>query len=280
MRFNVGWPRAQLQVPSSAARWQALKMSQYDPIRKDRKTCKKCSGRHPTMLHEDRTVTPTATTGHLSPSKTGGAKLQILKVRVGLGSKKVTTNAFLDSGSTHSFITGHLLDKMKMMPQKKMPLKVSTIRGEEAMDSSLVPGLLIESLDGDNNMELPPLYVLDYIPVKAEDVPSQEDMKTWSYLQDAGVYLETLKDDEEIGLLIGGNAAGVMEPGVMESARAKMVVPTRSGQGSVGCWEKPKSRTGQSASTVSVCALVPKTGSRTKQTGGKDCQSRISSGAP
>ena len=179
---------------------------------KDRKTCKKCSGRHPTMLHEDRTVTPTATTGHLAPSKTGGAKLQILKVRVGLGSKKVTTNAFLDSGSTHSFITGHLLDKIKMMPQKKMPLNVSTIRGEEAMDSRLVPGLLIESLDGDNNMELPPLYVLDYIPVKAEDVPSQEDMKTWSHLQDAGVYLETLKDDEEIGLLIGGNAAGVMEP--------------------------------------------------------------------
>ena len=179
---------------------------------KERKTCEKCSGRHPTVLHEERSETPTATTGHLAPSKTGGAKLQVLRVQVGLGSKKVTTNAFLDSGSTYSFVASHLLDKMKMKPQRKMPLKVSTIKRQEVMDSSLVPGLVIESLDGDNGMELPPLYVLDHIPVEPEDVPSQEDIDFWTHLQDAGVHLQTTKEDQEIGLLIGANAAGVMEP--------------------------------------------------------------------
>ena len=179
---------------------------------RERRTCGKCSGRHPTVLHEERTQIPTVTTGHLAPSKVGGAKLQVLRVRVGVSGVMMTTNAFLDSGSTHSFITGHLLDKMKMTPRKKTLLKVSTIRGEEAMDSCLVPGLLIGDLDGGNVMELPPLYVLNHIPVMSEDIPSQEDMERYAYLEEAGVSVSTVKNRDEIGLLIGGDAASVMEP--------------------------------------------------------------------
>ena len=179
---------------------------------KGRKTCGKCGGRHPTVLHEEKPETATVTTGHLAPSKTGGAKLQVVRVRVGFNNNKVTTNAFLDSGSTHSFIAGNLLDKMQITPRKKTPLKVSTISGEAKMESSLVPGLLIEGLDRDCVMELPALYVLNEIPVLAEDVPSQEDLERWAYLEEAGVTLRTVDAEEEIGLLIGSNAASVMEP--------------------------------------------------------------------
>ena len=179
---------------------------------KERKTCGKCGKRHPTVLHEDRAVVPTVTTGHAAPIQIGGSKLQIVRVRVTFGYSKVTTNAFLDSGSTHSFIARSLMNKLQMKRQKTTPLKVSTITREESLASSLVPGLLIEDIDGENVMELPPLYFLEHIPVVAEDVPSQEDVERWSYLQDAGVSLKSLKDGEEIGLLIGGNSASVMEP--------------------------------------------------------------------
>ena len=59
-----------------------------------------------------------------------------------------------------------------MKRQKTTHLKVSPITREESLASSLVPGLLIEDIDGENVMELPPLYVLDHIPVVAEDVQS------------------------------------------------------------------------------------------------------------
>ncbi|KAF0286669.1 hypothetical protein FJT64_014852 [Amphibalanus amphitrite] len=117
-----------------------------------------------------------------------GAKLQVLKVMVGLDKETVVTNAFLDSGSTHSFISKHLLQKMKVTPQNNSSLRVCTIRGEAVMDSCLVPGLVIGSLDGDNCMELPPLYVLDHIPVTSEDIPSEEDgpPETWPSDPEAG----------------------------------------------------------------------------------------------
>ena len=179
---------------------------------KERRTCEKCGRSHPTVLHFHKPENPTVTAGHLAPSSKGGGKLQVLKVRVGFSERKVTTNAFLDSGSTHSFISRHLLDELGMKPQMRTPLKVSTISGEQTMNSSIVPGLLIEDLDQDNVMELPPLYVLDRIPVVTDDVPSQEDVERWTYLQEASVTLRTLEAEEEIGLLIGGNAGSVMEP--------------------------------------------------------------------
>ncbi|KAF0301072.1 hypothetical protein FJT64_026562 [Amphibalanus amphitrite] len=156
---------------------------------KERRTCERCNRSHPTVLHEDRiSPTPSATTGHLAPSGAGGAKLQVLKVMVGLDKETVVTNAFLDSGSTHSFISKHLLQKMKVTPQNNSSLRVCTIRGEAVMDSCLVPGLVIRSLDGDNCMELPPLYVLDHIPVTSEDIPSEEDgpPETWPSDPEAG----------------------------------------------------------------------------------------------
>ena len=179
---------------------------------KERRNCEKCGKSHPTVLHFDKPESPTVTSGHLAPSRTGGGKLQVVKVQVCFGDLNVTTNAFLDSGSTHSFISDHLLDELGLKQQKRTPLKVSTISGEKTMNSSMIPGLLIEDLDQGNVMELPPLYVLDSIPVVTDDVPSQEDMQRWTYLQDAGVTLRTMDAGEEVGLLIGGNAGSVMEP--------------------------------------------------------------------
>ena len=179
---------------------------------KERRTCERCGKGHPTVLHFDKPENPTVTTGHSAPCRTGGAKLQVLKVCIVFGDCRVTTNAFLDSGSTHSFIAGHLLEKLGMKPQKRTPLKVSTIGGEKTMNSSIIPGLLIEDLDQGNSLELPPLYVLDCIPVMTDDMPSQEDVKRWAYLEEEGVALETLDAEEEVGLLIGGNAGSVMEP--------------------------------------------------------------------
>ncbi|XP_043213502.1 uncharacterized protein LOC122377501 isoform X2 [Amphibalanus amphitrite] len=179
---------------------------------KERRNCEKCGRSHPTVLHIDKPESPTVTSGHLAPSRTGGGKLQVLKVQVCFGDLKVTTNAFLDSGSTHSFISSHLLDELGLKQQKRTSLKVSTISGEQTMNSSIIPGLLIEDLDQGNVMELPPLYVLSRIPVVTDDVPSQEDMQRWTYLQEAGVTLRTMDAGEEVGLLIGGNAGGVMEP--------------------------------------------------------------------
>ncbi|KAF0298094.1 hypothetical protein FJT64_004522 [Amphibalanus amphitrite] len=65
--------------------------------------------------------------------------------------------------------------------------------GVGSVDSKTIRRLLekLPSLDGDNCMELPPLYVLDHIPVTSEDIPSEEDFlkgppETWPSDPEAG----------------------------------------------------------------------------------------------
>ena len=183
-----------------------------------RKTCQKCHKRHPTALHRDVTGSPTSssdlvTTGHIASSRVaGGAKLQSVKVQVKFLGRMTTTRAFLDTGSTHSFISRRLVNKLGISPQSKTSVVLSTVNDERKLESSLVTQVQIENLDGEENMELPALYVLEKIHIAPDDLPSDEDVQLWDHLKENGVSVDEVGKEEEVGLLIGANAAAVMEP--------------------------------------------------------------------
>lgn len=182
-----------------------------------RATCQTCKKRHPTALHRitssSSSSTEAVTTGHIASNRVaGGAKLQAVRVTVKYKGAATSTLAFLDSGSTHSFVSQDLVKKLGMTPQQKTSVILSTVRDESKLESSLVTQVCIEDLQGEHTMELPPMYMLKKISISAEDLPSEEDLQMWSYLSENGVKLEKVDPDCEVGLLIGNNAAAAMEP--------------------------------------------------------------------
>ena len=106
---------------------------------RERKTCQKCNGIHPTVLHQDQTninVSPVVTSGHLSSS--GGAKLHVVPVRVSLFGVTTLTSAFLDSGSTHSFISRQLLETLGIRPFESTTVTLSTISADQRLETCVV----------------------------------------------------------------------------------------------------------------------------------------------
>ena len=116
----------------------------------------------------------------------------------------------IDPGSTHTFISRTLADRLHMKSQKKTSVIMSTINDEQQLETSLVSQVTMKSLHGENEMELPPMYVLEKIPVAPEDFASQDDLKKWPCLSEMGVHLEDVHHGE-VGLLIGANSAAVTE---------------------------------------------------------------------
>ena len=57
-------------------------------------------------------------------------------------------------------------------------------------------------------MELPPVFTQNKIPVKKENIPSQEDLEQWSYLKEVKIP----KIGADVGLLIGCNVPQALEP--------------------------------------------------------------------
>ena len=119
--------------------------------------------------------------------------------------------SFLDTGSTHSFIVKQLLSDTETAPDSQMTMTVSTIANDRKMNTWVVSGVTIENEETGAQQELPPLYTLDTIPVGQDEIPKADDVNKWPYLLESGV---SIRDQTSltVGLLIGSNAAAVMEP--------------------------------------------------------------------
>ena len=228
-------------VMSNGLCFGCLKKGHRSKDCEERKECMVCKKKHPTSLHRESMSqestnsksVPVIKNGHISQKELeDGGKLQKLQVTAKFMDRRRDTGAFLDSGSTHSFITRQLVNQLGITPQKKSTIIMSTINGDKHLTSSIVAGVWIRSREGNHQMELPPLYVLDEIPVDREDFVTQDDVSKWYHLRERGVSIHQDTDAEGIGLLIGGNAAAVTEPLEVvgsEDRNAPYAVRTRFG---------------------------------------------------
>ena len=204
-------------VRSKGLCFSCMKKGHMASLCRQRSTCTKCDRRHPTVLHRlPRVPDPAvgqaaATTGHAAPRRDNGGKLQVIPVKVTINGRTFRTGAFLDTGSTHSFITRQLLCETDMVPERQVSMTVSTIASDKKMNTWVVSGVTIESEETGAQQELPPLYTLDTIPVTKDDIPSADDVSRWPYLLDSEVSISD-QTSVPVGLLIGSNAAAVMEP--------------------------------------------------------------------
>ncbi|KAK0142765.1 hypothetical protein N1851_019297 [Merluccius polli] len=192
---------------------------------KNRMTCKACHKTHPTILHietkDSQREQParmqlieasmsSALVSLKAGSHTGaGIKESALsivpvKVKLGKGTKTVQTYAFLDGGSTATFCTEELMQQLNANGRKQ-DILLRTMGQEKPVS---IGRLEVAALKGNGYLKLPDVYTHKSIPVTQENIPKNEDIRKWPYLDE----VDLTPIDASIGLLIGVNAPKAMEP--------------------------------------------------------------------
>ena len=199
-----------------------------------RKRCDKCTGRHATILHRDLNGDrsdrdSSGLVGVPVQDDSAGKKISIFSsgikdmhggmsvvpVKVMIAGREVETRAFLDNGSSSSFCTRELLNALGCKSFPEVNLTVSTINGDKVMRCGSVHGLTVTDIDGNNHIEMPPLFAIDKIPVAECDVINNRDLAQWKHLQDVPLY----DSSGTIGLMIGTNVPQALEPWKVVNSR-------------------------------------------------------------
>ena len=195
---------------------------------KRRLTCKVCSLKHPSIVHIFQAVnekyaerpkhqagaakssaTISVQTSGLTGAGDYNCKLSIVPVQVKSkkGHSTVYTYAFLHHGSTASFCTVGLMNKLNLSGRSSSIL-LRTMGQEKIVETHIVPDLEIAGLDSDCYCELPNTYTQKNMPVHRGNIPQQEDIQRWPHL---GPVLRPVID-LEIELVIGSNLPKALEP--------------------------------------------------------------------
>ena len=189
-----------------------------------RLSCNICNRIHPSVLHinfqvKGETIKSAEPPENIKEVKSnvcrhngaGNSKcaLSILPVQVKSvkGNRIIQTYAFLDPGSSATFCTERLAQKLSL-EGKPTTVLLKTMSQERPVKSTLVSGLEVSELEGNNFLPLPEVFTQRSMPVTKDDIPTQADLRKWPYISE----VQLLQIDSGIDLLIGMNAANLMEP--------------------------------------------------------------------
>ncbi len=130
-----------------------------------------------------------------------------VKVKCAQTSKVVKTYAFLDSGSNTTFCTTELLNQL-VVQGRETALSLTTLHQEDDLIKTSVISLEVFDLEENNMVELPTVFSTERLPISESSIPSKEDIKKWSHLED--VKLQSI--NAPVGLLIGNDVPRALEP--------------------------------------------------------------------
>ena len=206
-----------------------------------RRVCSVCKRGHPTVLHigepppsygahstsHERSARPqnpsqVVTNGRVklgtSRTSTGSSStmMSIVPVKVWADDgRSVETYAFLDGGSSATFCSEALLKQLGAVGENVRLSMTTASADNQQVDSRVIKGVKISDLSGTADIAMPPMYTLETIPVRLEDMATNEDLDQWVHLQD----IDLVRIDAEIGLLIGSNCPEALQP--LEVRRSK-----------------------------------------------------------
>ena len=181
-------------------------------------TCKKCGRYHPTILHQDKSnnvakkedkkqgdtqansKTPEndksekaekiCRSTHTGAGDGQGPSPCIVPVKIQCRTTGIAVNtlAYLDSGSDAVFCTDQLRQQLGIKG-KRTTLQVKTLTDERSVETYVLKGLEVGSVDGNHRIPLPDVYTQKSIPADSKDMVTEEEIRKWSYLQ--GVHLNS-----------------------------------------------------------------------------------------
>lgn len=200
-----------------------LKVGHVSKACEDRLTCDVCSLKHPSILHikhqvkEPAVTAPAVTTENAAPKTCGhiGAGFEDdcifsivpVQVKAKKGDVILQTYAFLDPGSSGTFCTESLVQRLNVK-KRSTNFMLRTLGQEKTIASHIVSGLEVSGLDNDDFIDLPDVVTQRCMPVSQHNIPRQDDVDQWPYLNCVKLH----QIDSDIDLLIGTNASKVIEP--------------------------------------------------------------------
>ena len=203
--------------------------------------CKRpdCNGSHTTLLHppEKCTLSSSATNQMNSPANSalshiavcnglvgvptqtrGSLPIVPVRIRTNNSEQSIVTQAFLDSGSTSSFITNDLIDKLGI--RQSSVIKVTTVtinHGTDTRKAKVISDLEISDVfESSPYSHLQPLLSIQRLPATIDDAPTQDDISELPEFAD--IFIPPVNSD--VGLLIGNNNRHIMKPHEITSSES------------------------------------------------------------
>ncbi|XP_041354482.1 uncharacterized protein LOC121372257 [Gigantopelta aegis] len=130
-----------------------------------------------------------------------------VKVKMKNGLTAIDTYAFLDPGSSVSFCTEDIMNKLGASG-KKMKITLDTMGEPYTMTTYAISGIEICNLNCENVVSLPKVYTNDKMPVTTRHIPTKKDISCWAHLHE----IELPQIDGEVGLLIVNNVPDAYSP--------------------------------------------------------------------
>jgi hypothetical protein len=177
---------------------------------KHRLTCGKCGKSHPTVLHKSETdfeQTKVQTKVGCVGCQNKGA-MAVVPIIVRSRSRSIPTYAFLDSGSSSSFISEELKEALNVTGKPTTMLLSTMSAKDQNVRTSLISDLELTNMEETAVISMPSVYTVGEIPVSEDEIPRQEDIDKWQYLKEVNIPTLSAK----VGILIGNNVPKAMEP--------------------------------------------------------------------
>ena len=121
-----------------------------------------------------------------------------VKIKSNKGSAVIQTYAFLDPGSSATFCTDKLMQRLNVQG-KRTNILLRTMGQERTVATNIITGLEVSGLQDDAFITLPETYTQSRIPVTKSNIPNQRALSKWPYLRE--VQISTI--NAGIDLLIG-----------------------------------------------------------------------------
>ena len=156
--------------------------------------CGECESKfHHTLLHklkkgldetkqEETTCSSALSSSHAISGKFDKVFMCVVPVKIKYQNKEVTTYAFLDSGSSATFCSRKLVDRLGIEGEKK-EVSLKTL-GSQSCCTGTVADLKVSSLDGDCEIEVRNVFSIDKIPVAPNPGLSRKELEDFSHLRD------------------------------------------------------------------------------------------------
>ena len=125
-----------------------------------------------------------------------------VKVQLPNSDQPVVMHAFLDNGSTTSFVTESLLHKLKVNELPEIDISTTTLTDSNKQKKVyILHGLKIMDMSQSDCFTLKPLYSTKGLPVSSSDIPKPQDIAMLSDFDE--IWLPDIYAD--VGLLIGND---------------------------------------------------------------------------
>ncbi|XP_074649052.1 uncharacterized protein LOC141904366 [Tubulanus polymorphus] len=184
--------------------YNCMKMKHRARTCRSQASCRTCGKRHHSLLHTEQP--PPVKNAFVRNPVPGTVKLPIVPVLLKANDCQLTTYALLDSGSTVSFCTESLIDRLKI-PAEYKRYQLSTLGRVETVECREI-SINAYSLDGCSSLQLRNMLSTPSLPVSKNDMVCQDEVNKWPHLD--GVTVSNI--DSRVELLIGNDNPAALEP--------------------------------------------------------------------